>query len=81
IGIVEIGGAFFNVVPLKLADWLIIIGGTSVVLWVGELLRLLNALGRKLSKARAARRQTKIAEELSLAVDEENSEETEDVEE
>ncbi|MDE6295771.1 MAG: cation transporting ATPase C-terminal domain-containing protein, partial [Muribaculaceae bacterium] len=76
IGIVEIGGAFFNVVPLKLADWLIIIGGTSVVLWVGELLRLFNALGRKLSAVRAARRQAKIEAKLSAAAYEESSEET-----
>ncbi len=40
IVIVTIGGEFFNVVPLKLSDWCIIIGGTSVVLWIGELLRL-----------------------------------------
>lgn len=40
--IVTIGGRFFNVVPLKLSDWLIIIGGTSTVLWLGELLRLLH---------------------------------------
>lgn len=38
--IVTIGGEFFNVEPLKFIDWLIIIGGTSVVLWIGELLRL-----------------------------------------
>lgn len=38
--IVSIGGEFFNVVPLKAIDWVIIIGGTSVVLWIGELLRL-----------------------------------------
>ncbi|MDE6267225.1 MAG: calcium-translocating P-type ATPase, PMCA-type [Muribaculaceae bacterium] len=38
--IVTIGGEFFNVVPLRLIDWAIIIGGTSVVLWIGELLRL-----------------------------------------
>lgn len=40
IVIVTIGGQFFNVVPLKLSDWLIIIGGTSIVLWVGEFFRL-----------------------------------------
>ncbi len=38
--IVTIGGEFFNVVPLKAIDWVIIIGGTSLVLWIGELLRL-----------------------------------------
>ena len=38
--IVSIGGDFFNVEPLKFIDWLIIIGSTSLVLWIGELLRL-----------------------------------------
>ena len=38
--IVEFGGQFFNVEPLKFSDWAIIICGTSVVLWVGEILRL-----------------------------------------
>lgn len=40
IAIVQLGQEFFNVVPLKLVDWAIIIGGTSVVLWVGEICRL-----------------------------------------
>ena len=40
IFIVTAGGAFFNVVPLKLTDWLIIIGSTSIVLLIGEFLRL-----------------------------------------
>jgi Ca2+-transporting ATPase len=30
----------FNVVPLKLADWGIIFGITSLVLWVGEMGRI-----------------------------------------
>ncbi|MDE6529059.1 MAG: cation-translocating P-type ATPase, partial [Muribaculaceae bacterium] len=38
--IVEFGGGFFSVTPLCLSDWLIIIGATSLVLWIGELLRL-----------------------------------------
>jgi Ca2+-transporting ATPase len=38
--IVTIGGEMFNVVPLKLADWGIIIGVSSLVLWIGEILRL-----------------------------------------
>lgn len=42
IAIVSVGGAMFNVVPLKLDDWLIIVAGTSVVVWIGELLRLLR---------------------------------------
>ena len=40
--IVNIGGQFFNVVPLKISDWLIIIGSTSIVLWIGELIRWLK---------------------------------------
>ena len=40
--IVSVGGDFFNVVPLKLEDWAIIVLGTSPVLWIGELGRLLN---------------------------------------
>lgn len=44
ICIVEVGRQFFNVVPLRLSDWIIIICGTSVVLWAGEISRL---LGRK----------------------------------
>ena len=40
VAIVSIGGEFFNVTPLRLEDWLIIIGSTSFVLWIGEFLRL-----------------------------------------
>lgn len=38
--IVELGRDFFNVVPLKFLDWVIIIGCTSIVLWIGEIIRL-----------------------------------------
>lgn len=38
--IVSVGGDFFNVEPLKFIDWVIIIGGTSLVLWIGEFIRL-----------------------------------------
>lgn len=38
--IVSVGGDMFNVVPLGLSDWAVIIGVTSVVLWIGELVRL-----------------------------------------
>ena len=38
--IVTVGGPFFSVTPLKITDWLIIIAGTSPVLWIGELIRL-----------------------------------------
>lgn len=40
--IVTFGGSFFNVVPLKPVDWLVIIASTSIVLWVGELRRVLD---------------------------------------
>ncbi|MDE5806586.1 MAG: cation transporting ATPase C-terminal domain-containing protein, partial [Muribaculaceae bacterium] len=40
IFIVSVGGEFFNVTPLRITDWLIIIGATSFVLWIGELVRL-----------------------------------------
>ncbi|MBD5203428.1 MAG: calcium-translocating P-type ATPase, PMCA-type [Bacteroidales bacterium] len=39
IAIVSVGGPFFNVTPLHVADWIIIIVSTSLVLWIGELLR------------------------------------------
>lgn len=42
--IVTFGGEMFNVVPLPLADWIRIIVGTSVILWVGEIARLLKKL-------------------------------------
>jgi Ca2+-transporting ATPase len=38
--IVQFGGTAFRTVPLSLADWLILLGTTSAVLWAGELLRL-----------------------------------------
>ncbi len=38
--IVQLGGEFFSVTPLSLSDWLWIIGSTSLVLWIGEFLRL-----------------------------------------
>lgn len=39
--IVTFGGPMFSVVPLKAADWGIVIAATSAVLWVGELRRLI----------------------------------------
>ena len=40
--IVTVGGPFFGVTPLSISDWLIIIAATSLVLWVGELSRILK---------------------------------------
>lgn len=42
--IVTFGGGFFTVAPLSLPDWLIIIGSTSLVLWIGELQRLFSKI-------------------------------------
>lgn len=42
--IVTFGGEMFNVVPLSLKDWALIIGSTSLVLWTGEAARLLRRL-------------------------------------
>ena len=50
IAIVSVGGEFFNVTPLSLEDWLIIIGSTSLVLWVGELFRLFSGASRGASR-------------------------------
>lgn len=40
IAIVTLGGEMFNVTPLHLSDWIAIILATSLVFWIGELLRL-----------------------------------------
>jgi len=45
--IVEFGGDVFRTVPLTLEDWLIIIGSTSLVLWIGEIKRLITRLSKK----------------------------------
>ena len=38
--IVTFGGDVFRTVPLQLRDWALILGGTSIVLWLGEIGRL-----------------------------------------
>ena len=45
--IVEFGGKVFRTVPLTLSEWLIIIGSTSIVLWVGEIWRWIQRLKTK----------------------------------
>ena len=40
--ITTFGGAMFSVTPLLLTDWYLIIAATSLVLWIGELLRLIK---------------------------------------
>ena len=42
--IVTFGGEMFRTVPLSLSEWLAIIGGTSVVLWAGELYRVFKRM-------------------------------------
>ena len=40
--IVTIGKEMFNVTPLQVTDWIIIIGSTSIVLWIGEIMRIIK---------------------------------------
>lgn len=40
--IVTFGGEMFNVTLLPWTDWAIIIASTSIVLWIGELIRIFN---------------------------------------
>lgn len=42
--IVTFGGQMFSVVPLRWEDWGIIIAGTSIVLWIGEIVRFFTRL-------------------------------------
>lgn len=44
--IVQFGGEMFRTVPLSFRDWCIIIAGTSLVLWIGELFRLFKGRSR-----------------------------------
>jgi len=45
--IITFGGKMFNVVPLPLHDWIVIVASTSLILWFGELNRW---IGRKKAK-------------------------------
>jgi Ca2+-transporting ATPase len=40
--IVTFGGEMFNVTALQFIDWMIVIGSTSVVFWIGEIRRLVK---------------------------------------
>ena len=42
--IVTFGGEMFRTTPLSLHEWLLIVGSTSVVLWVGELWRVFKRM-------------------------------------
>ena len=48
--IVTFGGEMFRTVPLSATEWLAIIGGTSIVLWAGEVFRLFKKLLAKRNK-------------------------------
>jgi Ca2+-transporting ATPase len=39
---IQFGGDFFRTIPLKVMDWVFVIGLTSLVLWFGEVKRLLK---------------------------------------
>ena len=45
--IVTFGGKMFNVVPLSWTDWGLILAGTSIVLWIGEFIRMLGSPNHK----------------------------------
>jgi len=47
VALVQFGGEVFRTTPLSIGQWLAIAGGTSVVLWVGEAIRLVRRLRRK----------------------------------
>jgi len=49
--IIQYGGTVFRTVPLSLSDWLMIIGSTSIVLWVGEAWRLYQSARSSKSKS------------------------------
>ncbi len=42
--IVEFGGELFRTVSLSFRDWMIVIAGTSVVLWIGEVVRFFKRI-------------------------------------
>ncbi|MDE5843932.1 MAG: calcium-translocating P-type ATPase, PMCA-type [Muribaculaceae bacterium] len=46
VAIVNIGGSFFNVCPISLTDWAVIIGATSMVLWIGEVMRFFGRISK-----------------------------------
>lgn len=45
--IVEFGGKVFRTEPMNLLTWISIIGGTSVVLWIGEIYRWIKRMQTK----------------------------------
>ena len=47
IVIIQFGGGFFRTEPISLEHWIMIVAGTSSVLWIGEIKRLIARLGSK----------------------------------
>ena len=45
--IVQFGGAVFRTEPLDWQTWLLITGVSSMVLWIGELVRLIQRMSHK----------------------------------
>lgn len=45
--IIQFGGSVFRTVPLSFSDWITITAGTSIVIWFGELWRLIIRLKSK----------------------------------
>jgi len=50
--IVQFGGEFFRTTPLSFIDWIYIIMGTSIVFWIGEILRMTKRIKYKSSNGR-----------------------------
>lgn len=48
--IVEFGGKVFRTVPMSITEWIAIIAATSIVLWTGEIYRLIKRLQAKKNK-------------------------------
>jgi Ca2+-transporting ATPase len=44
--IVTLGGKMFNVTPLNIRDWFVIVVSTSLVLWIGEGIRWMKNRGK-----------------------------------
>jgi Ca2+-transporting ATPase len=42
--IISFGGEMFNVVPLPFGDWIRIVIGTSLILWLGEMERWVHRM-------------------------------------
>ena len=45
--IIQFGGGFFRTEPLSLEHWVMIVAGTSLVLWIGEAKRFIARLNSK----------------------------------